>query len=121
MEISGWIRERVPLIEFPFCGRMLEACVDTGFNGALMIPRQLAKDAKLDHLFDVEVETASGETLAVEAYAAEVSWFGQDFQVEVITTHGQFALLGMSLLENTRLILEPSKGLVKITPVLSER
>jgi clan AA aspartic protease len=115
VEIVGSIRNRVPLIEITLRGRTLQACVDTGFNGALKVPIALAKDLHLDHVFDVEVETASGEKLAVEAYAAEWVWLGRATPILALTTRGSFALVGMELLESARLEMEASKGVLRIS------
>ena len=114
MEIIGSIENLVPLIPLEFYGETLHVCVDTGFNGSLMIPRSKAAELQLDHLFDVEVETASGETMAVESYQAELSWLGSKRTVNILTTEGQFTLLGMKLLEEARLEMEPTVGLLRI-------
>ena len=73
MEILGSIREHIPLISFPFYGANLEVCVDTGFNGTLMIPRHLAERHKLRYVSDILVETAAGEQGDVSAYEAQLT------------------------------------------------
>jgi clan AA aspartic protease len=116
VELVGSVRDSVPLGTFDFLGRSLEACVDTGFNGALLIPRSLAEDLRLDYLFDVVIETATGQRAPVSAYRAQITWLGRPRTIDVLTTDGNFALLGMKVLSDARLELEPSKGLLRISP-----
>ena len=52
--------------------------------------------------------------MSVPAYAAEVAWLGRTLAIDVLATPGDFILLGMQLLEGTRLELEPSEGFLRI-------
>lgn len=79
-----------------------------------MIPRQLAEELRLDHLYNVEIETASAELVPVPVYAAEISWLGRRLIVDAMATPGDYVLMGMELLDETRLEPEPSKGVLRI-------
>ena len=115
MEIVGSIRDHIPLISISFYGADLEVCVDTGFNGALLIPQHLAERYKLKYVSDMLVMTAAGEQGDVFAYEAELSWLGRHFLVDVLAMEECSALLGMQLLHETRLEMEPAKGLLRIS------
>ena len=105
----------MPFVSVEFYGRAIEAGVDTGFNGALLIPRILAAEVQLDQLSDVTIETATGERTKVAAYEAEIEWLGSRRAVEVLAAEVDFVLLGMKLLQGARLEMEPAKGLLKIS------
>ena len=115
MEIFGAIRDRVPIIPIAFYGQTIDACVDTGFNGSLLIPLSLAQRVGLDYRSDISIETATGARTLIAVYQAELTWLGQERRIDVLAPDVGFILLGMALLEEGRLELEPAKGLLRIS------
>ena len=115
MEIPGSVRDHVPYVPLEFYGETLEACVDTGFNGTLVISRSLAEKHNLKYLSKAIIQTAAGEQGGVAAYEAEVNWLGRHSQVEVLALDGGSVLIGMQLLHEARLEMEPAKGFLKIS------
>ena len=115
MELTGVVRDRIPLVTIEFVGEQIDACVDTSFDGALMVPESLAKKLQLKHLYDAEFEAADGELKPVKIYGGEVLWLGEKRTLHVLTTKGDFALVGVTLLEGTRLEMEASRGYLRIS------
>ena len=115
MELTGVVRDRIPLVTVEFAGEQVEARGDIGFNGALMIPEFLAQKLQLKHLYDTEFEAADGELKPANVYAGDILWLGEKQSLHVLTTKGGFALIGVMLLEGARLEMEASRGYLRIS------
>ena len=76
---------------------MIEAVLDTGFNGSLTLPPALIASLRLPWLTKEEVELADGRAEWVDVYRGTVVWDGSDRQIEIERIDGPI-LLGMALL-----------------------
>lgn len=87
------------------------AVIDTGFEGTLWLPPELAEDLVLEQLLrrSAEVELADGTTLEVEVYRVGLLWHGRPRVVPAYVAPGE-VLIGMELLAGSRLTVDAVPG-----------
>lgn len=113
--LRGWVtpaREAVvPLVVQAPSGRRLEAeaAIDTGFTGALTLPPSLVSDLELPLAGSTVATLADGRSTSLELYLATVEWHDDAREVLVIQADGG-VLVGMALLEGSRLVLDVIDG-----------
>ena len=92
----------------------VDAVLDTGFTGELTLAAAQIVELGLSSIGTRVAELANGESVTFDLYAARVLWHGAIRDVSVLHSETQ-ALIGMALLENSRLIIDVvDKGLVQI-------
>jgi clan AA aspartic protease len=92
----------------------IDAWIDTGFNGELVIPRSTIELAGLEQSAGIEAKLADGKTVMMEAFTCLLHWFGEVRAVEVIASDGELPLLGIGLLLGHRLIVDYGRLTVAI-------
>jgi clan AA aspartic protease len=117
MQIEGYFNVRdEPVIGLDVGASQIEFLVDTGFNGGLIIPEQMAErlDIKYDRGLE-EFRTANEATFLASAGSMEITWFGQAIRAPVATTEEvPEAILGGKMLKDCRLIIDYSERTVTI-------
>jgi clan AA aspartic protease len=94
--------------------RGVRAVLDTGFDGWLTLPAAVIGSLRLAHRGRVPAMLADGTRTEFDIYAATILWDGTARPVPVGAAEGT-ALVGMSLLEGSRLTVEVKDGgLVRI-------
>ena len=83
----------------------VEAIIDTGFNGYLTLPNDLINYLNLQRAGSRHVTLGDGNVVVLDMYFAKVLWHGQEREVLALQADGG-ALIGMSLLYGSRLVLE---------------
>jgi clan AA aspartic protease len=76
----------------------VNAWVDTGFTGELVLPQETIHALGLAHSGSVDAILADGTQVELRTYTCYVSWFGADRRLEVIANEGEHALLGVGML-----------------------
>jgi clan AA aspartic protease len=76
----------------------IQAWIDTGFNGDLVLPQHQIDELALPHSGTVKAILADGSEVALKTYACRIDWFGDDRYLEVVANEGKFPLLGVGLL-----------------------
>ncbi len=116
MEICGHFRGLDPFVDLHIEGspQPVKALVDTGFNADLMLPRQLVEDLDLPEVGRALYVTASGEEPETAIHEARLQWLGGTEEVLFLATDGEAALVGMGLLFDCSLVMEPSRGVLRI-------
>ncbi len=116
MEMRGCFRGLDPFVDLLIEGspKPVKALVDTGFNADLMLPRQLVEDLDLPEVGRGSYVTASGEEPETTVHEARLQWLGRTEEVLVLATEGDTALVGMGLLFDCSLVMEPSRGVLRI-------
>ena len=76
----------------------IDAWIDTGFTGDLLLSRDLVDEWALAPSSLVEVVLADGSTDTFPAYSCWIDWFGERRKLEVLATEVGFPLLGVGLL-----------------------
>ncbi len=77
---------------------VIEAWVDTGFTGDLVIPLNMVVSMVLPTGSTVRVGLADGNEVELNTFECLLEWFGTWKLIEVIANQGQFPLLGVGLL-----------------------
>ena len=80
-----------------------EAIIDTGFNGALCLPRLLAGQVALQEVGTQRVELADGSQHVEQLFLGEVLFDGVRQWADISLTQGTDALLGTVLLQEYQL------------------
>lgn len=97
-------------------GLQVEAWIDTGFTGDLVLPQRLIEDLELGVTGSIDGVLADGSQVELSTYLCQLSWFGRVRDLHVIANSGQTPLLGFGLLlakelcvdyTNLELTLEP--------------
>ena len=84
----------------------IEAWVDTGFTGELVLPQEKITALNLLSSAVVTAELGDGSETVLEVYTCLIEWFGQVRQIEVIASTGHFPLLGVGLLQGRTLTVD---------------
>ena len=116
MEMHGYFQGLDPFVDLLMKGspKPVKALVDTGFNADLMLPRQLVEDLGLPEIGRGLYVTASGDRPQTTVHEAQLQWLGGTEDVLVLATEGDTALVGMGLLFDCSLVMEPSRGVLRI-------
>jgi clan AA aspartic protease len=84
----------------------LDAWVDTGFTGELVLPLSQITSLGLPLGPAVRAGLADGSEIELDTYTCQLDWFGNWFRIEVVANQGQFPLLGVGLLLNRDLHID---------------
>lgn len=107
--INGSIRNHEAIIELQVVGtgqpQQIEAVIDTGYNGYLTLPSHLVRTLQLPFAGHRRGTLADGSITRLDVYLATVVWHGQQKGVLISQAAGT-ALVGMSLLEGSRLTMD---------------
>jgi len=103
---------RIPFLSIE--GEKLSLVVDTGFNGALCLPRPLLKELNFEMIGTYEVELADGSCVPSAVYLGELLWFKKKTSVIAHETLSSEGLVGTELLRGCRFELEIDKNFVLI-------
>jgi len=94
----------------------IEALVDTGFNGFLLIPESVARACKFKALGSIKYFMADGKQASAKTYEAEISWLHSRIRIEAITSKANFSLIGMQLLTHAKTVIKPMENILTIEP-----
>jgi clan AA aspartic protease len=93
----------------------VECLVDTGFTGALMLPRKIVGDLGIP-LVGREVFEMVGQRFFTASIAlAEIDWLGQRRTFRVVISEGMDYLIGTEMLDGNRLFVDYINDRVIIT------
>ena len=97
---------------------IVEAVIDTGFNGYLTLPADLVRRLKLQPAGNRRATLGDGTSVVLEVFLAEVIWYGLEREVLVLQAEGG-PLIGMSFLYGNRVTMTIiNGGDVTIEPLL---
>ncbi len=99
-QLEAWLRVQATN------GEIIECLIDTGFNGALVLPRADAVRLNLMVLGRVPIIGVGRARLVADIAELEFEWLGQTRAVEVIISDGDDSLLGTELLDGNRLVVD---------------
>ncbi len=94
----------------------MEAILDTGFNGELSLPIDVAVQLGLELRDIITVELADGSQSDELVFAGYLIDEGVEKEVSVLLTHSQDALADTELLRDRRVVLDFGTGEAEITP-----
>ena len=104
----------LPFAEIGVSGSEVEALVDTGFNGALLLPSARISELGLKRIGWVDYAMADGSIVQTGVFTAKARWLEREQEIAVVATDSDFALIGMELLAGARTLMEPAKGILSI-------
>ena len=87
----------------------LEAVIDTGFNGYLVVSSNLAQRLELQLVGNRRAILGDGHSIVLEAYLGTVIWHGRERAIVALQAEGG-QLIGMSLLFGSRVTLDVADG-----------
>ena len=88
----------------------VKAWIDTGFNGDLVLPKNLISQLGLVHSGTVKAILADGSQVTLKTYACQLDWFGSQRDLEIVSNDGEYPLLGIGLLLDHDLYLSYRSG-----------
>ena len=103
---SGWVNSSLEaIVRLRFSnGVEQNFIIDTGFDGALMLPRFIVESLGLTISDSEEVKLAKGET-EMESALAKIIWLGEERYAQVLVTEDE-SLIGTELLRGTCLTID---------------
>lgn len=84
---------------------VVEAVLDTGFDGELTLPREIIQRLGIPLYDDYVSRLADGRDIKVSGYEGQVMWHGRPRNILVLETEGD-PLLGMYLLWRNRITID---------------
>ncbi len=115
--MKGFFKFGNPVIELAVESRKVEALLDTGFNGHVMLPRAVIEELGLDQLGISDYLTASGDTKLTRVYVAKIMFLEEEIEVPILSTDADFSLAGMELFHDCRIVIERSNNVVEVSKV----
>jgi clan AA aspartic protease len=94
----------------------IEAWVDTGFTGDLVVPRSIIDSLGLEPSGAIDGVLADGTQTILETYHCEIEWFGKMRSLEVTANAGEMSLLGVGLLLAKELKIDYTNLIVSLQP-----
>lgn len=92
--------------------KQLEAWIETGFTGELVLPQTTIVTLGLSQSGTVRAELGDGSAVVMDTYTCLIDWFGQEKQIEVVTNNGRYPLIGVGLLHDHKVTVDyPSQTL----------
>lgn len=99
-------------------GRFADVTVDTGFTGELSLSREDLRRLGFRKSDEHEAYVlGDGSLVEFQVYEGILRWLGRRRPVPAILSPAGDNLLGMSLLKEARLVVEPGRGLVIVERV----
>lgn len=93
-------------------GQFFEAVLNTAFTGELWMPKNILKSLGFVCRGTVNVEFTDGTIKPAELFAGSINWFGHKLRVSAVASGDQSTCVGMGLLKNASLRIDPAKSLV---------
>jgi clan AA aspartic protease len=88
----------------------IQAWIDTGFTGDLVLPQRTIEELALQHSVTVRAILADGSEVVLKTYSCTIDWFGEERHLEVIANDGDYPLLGIGLLRDRDLHISYRTG-----------
>lgn len=95
----------------------IECVIDTGFDGALMLPISIIQKCNLRKTAQIQCLLADGTLSQKDVFDGEINWLDQKRRVRIVSMNTNFALIGMKLLNDARTVMQPSNNILTIEPV----
>ena len=96
-------------------GEVVECLVDTGFTGALMLPRKTVRKLGVSIIGREVFEMVGRRFLTASITLTEVNWLGQWRTVRVVVSEESDSLIGTEMLDRTRIVIDYVNDTVSVT------
>ena len=107
---------REAIVEIRFAqGDALQCVIDTGFDGALILPKSVSERLALPTVGRLTFELVGGAKMNADVALGEIEWLGQRRIVEVIMSEGNDSLIGTEMFEGAKLLVDYANRSVVIS------
>lgn len=117
MQIDGYFNAYgEPVLRLDLGSSAIEVLIDTGFDGSLIVPSEVADG--IEQVFEgfEEFHSVTGHIFVAAAYSMEINWLGQRTKVPIASSSEvNEALLGSHMLTNCHLTIDYGNRTVTIT------
>jgi clan AA aspartic protease len=105
---SGSVNKfREALVAVTFADNQTVECViDTGFDGALMLPQFIVARLNLSTVGRLLFELVGGAQMRADVALGEIVWLGEPLSVEVIVSAEDDRLIGTEMLADCKLTVD---------------
>lgn len=103
-----------PVIELSIERRKINALLDTGFNGHIMLPHPIIRELALDPIGISDYLTASGDDKLTKVYKGKIAFLNEEIEIPILSTDADFSLAGMELFRDCKIIIERKKDVVEV-------
>ncbi|HEX7530000.1 MAG TPA: hypothetical protein VF333_02570, partial [Pyrinomonadaceae bacterium] len=94
---------------------VFECVIDTGFDGALILPLAVAERLRLPIVARLVFELVGGARMSADVALGEIEWLGTRISVEVIISESNDALIGTEMFEGAMLVVDYARYRVTIS------
>lgn len=98
----------------------VEAWIDTGFTGDLVMPNASIEALGLELSGSVDAILADGTQVALSTYTCAIEWFGQTKSLEIVANNGACPLLGVGLLLGLELRVDYGNLRLELTSAIKD-
>lgn len=113
--MKGFFVFGTPALTVMLQNKEVNALLDTGFTGQLMLPEEIIDKLKLEQIGVSDYLMASGEGRVTNVYRGAMQFFNEEKEIIVLSTDADFSLAGMDLFHDCKIIIERHKGNVEVT------
>ncbi len=113
--MEGFFRFGSPFLQIDVEGKEVEALLDTGFNGHLMLPQIIIDELALDQIGISDYITASGGRNLTKVYKGKVMFLDEHVDIPILSTEAKIVLAGFALFKNCRIVIDMKKELLEIS------
>ena len=96
-------------------GATIDCLLDTGFDGALVLPRLFVEANLMPIVGDETFTAAEGNIFVADIALADVNWLGENFSIRVLISEIGDTLIGVEMLIDSVLEIDYQNLTVKIT------
>lgn len=115
MTTLGAYRRGMPYVGISFGRHRIEALMDTGFDGYVLLPGREVDSLGLRRIGSSKYRMSDGRTERADAYEAWIAWLGKKTRIEVDRGESDIRLAGMKLLRPLRVVMEPSRNFLMLS------
>src|SRR5882672_7651676 len=106
---------RIALLSSANHSQSHSAVIDTGFNGTLSLPESLIQRLGWRWIGYESYEIATGDVVREKVFVGRARWMRRIQEVDVVASHSRDILIGTRLLQESRLLVDFRKNLVRIS------
>jgi predicted aspartyl protease len=118
-ELGGVNDEHEPIVTVEFVGGgKIDCIVDTGFNGTLFLPQSFIDENDFALIGNEEFKSVGqDEAHSTKLFSGAVKWLGDEFEISILMSERNFALIGAEMLIDARLEIDYAASTVVIEKV----
>ena len=112
--MRGFFKFGSPFLRLKVEGKEIEALLDTGFNGHLMLPQTIIDELALDQIGISDYITANGVKTMTKVYRGKVQLLGGEVEIPILSTEAMMILAGFGLFKDCTIIIDQKKGRLEV-------